>query len=46
MDLYDTLFADTSQKPKHTEEQFLHMKSIFEQLGAHIVKKKGILSQI
>ena len=29
----DTLLADTSQKPNHTEKEFLHMKSLFEELG-------------
>ena len=35
------MLADTSQKPNHTEKQFLHMKSIFEQLGGTYHEEDG-----
>jgi len=37
------LLADTPQKPKHTEKEFLHMKSIFEQLGGTYHEENGYL---
>ena len=39
----DTLLADTPQKPNHTEKEFLHMKSIFEQLGGTYHEENGYL---
>ncbi len=37
------MLADTPQKPNHTEKQFLHMKSIFEQLGGTYHEENGYL---
>jgi hypothetical protein len=37
------LLADTPQKLKHTEKEFLHMKSIFEQLGGIYHEENGYL---
>ena len=38
-----TLLADTPQKPNHTEKEFLHMKSLFEQLGGTYHEENGYL---
>ena len=39
----DILLADTPQKPNHTEKEFLHMKSLFEQLGGTCHEENGYL---
>jgi hypothetical protein len=37
------LLADTPQKPNHTEKEFLHMKSLFEELGGTYHEENGYL---
>jgi hypothetical protein len=36
------LLADTPQKPNHIEKEFLHMKSLFEQLGGTYHEENGV----
>ena len=37
------MLADTPQKPNHTEKEFLHTKSLFEQLGGTYHEENGYL---
>ena len=37
------MLADTPQKPNHTEKEFLHIKSLFEQLGGTYHEENGYL---
>ena len=40
----NTLLANTPQKANYTEKEFLHMKSIFEQLGGTYHEENSFLN--